>query len=122
VVAAHRWSWLFGKMLALLTIFLGVLIVGGIVGLVLHDTLLTRLRGLDPDLWQALGAPDKVFDDGGLAGLRAVRRLYRQPDLRRRCSPEMVAAMNRARTYGRAYLLFAFVTLAILVGYLGRIL
>src|SRR5258707_9580511 len=102
-------------MLALLTIFLGVLVVGAIVGLVLHDTLLTRLRGLHPDLWRALGSPDKVFDDGGLAGLRAVRRLYRQPDLRHRCSPKMVVAINWTRTYGRAYLLFAVVTLAILV-------
>ena len=109
-------------MLALLTILLGVLVIGAIAGLVLHDVLLTRLRGRHPDLWQTLGSPDRFFDDGGLAGFCAVRRLYRQADLRDRCCSEMVAMVNRTRVYGRAYLLFAIVTFAVFMACLGRIL
>jgi hypothetical protein len=109
-------------MLTLLTVLFGMLVVGAIVGLILHDALLARLRARHPGLWQALGSPDRVFDDGGLAGLSAVRRLYRQPELAHRCCPEIVAMISRARTYGRAYLLFAIATAAAAAACLGRLL
>src|SRR5713101_2385172 len=107
-------------MLTLLTILLGVLVIGAIVRFVLQDVLLGRLRAQHPDLWQTLGSPDRVFDDGGLAGFRAVRRLYRQPDLRRRCSFEVVALIDRTRAYGRAYLLLVIVTFAVSMACVGR--
>ena len=109
-------------MLTLLAILLGLLVVGGIVGFMLHDVLLARVRAQHPDLWQILGSPDKFFDDGGLAGFRAVRRLYHQPDLRQRYSSEVLGTIKRTRAYGRIYLLLAVVTMAVFTACLGRIL
>jgi hypothetical protein len=109
-------------MLTVLTILFGVLVIGAIVGLILHDELLARLRAQHPDIWQTLGSPDRVFDDGGLAGFRAVRRLYRQPDLRARCCSEIVALISRTRVYGRGYLLLAVVTFAVFMACVWRIL
>jgi hypothetical protein len=108
-------------MLALLAVSLGVLALGGIAGFVLHDMLLRRVRALHPEIWVALGSPDRTFDDGGLAGCRAARRLYRQPALRHRCSPKLVALIKCTRAYGRVYLVLVIVTLAFLMVWLGRI-
>ena len=109
-------------MLTLLTILLGVLVIGAIEGFVLHELLLGQLRVQHPDAWQTLGSPDRVFDDGGLTGFRAVRRLCREPDLRRRCSSEVVALIARTRAYGKAYMLLAIVTFAISMVCMGRML
>ena len=48
-----------GNMLALLTILLGVLVLGAIARLVLHDVLLTRLRGRHP----ALNRPEREYEE-----------------------------------------------------------
>ena len=109
-------------MLALLTVLLVVLVVDAIAGLALHDMLLRRVRGRHPDLWQSLGPPNMLFDDGGLAGFSAVRGLCREPDLRNRCCSEIIAVISRTRAYGRGYMLLAVITFAVLMACVGRLL
>ena len=104
----------------ILAILSGLLAGGVIAGLVLEDLLLRRLRAPHRELWQRLGSPDRVFDDGGLAGRGAIRRLYREPELRQRCSPEVLAMVKRARAQGRALVLLAIATFAILMVWLAR--
>ena len=107
-------------MLTVATILLAAITIGAVVGVVLHQELLRLLRFQQPDLWQALGAPERVFDDGGLAGFSAVARLYREPALQNRCSPDVLAVIKRNRAYGRAYLVFAIVLFAVVLACLGR--
>ena len=108
-------------MLTILAILFGLLTGGLILGLVLDDLLLRRLRARHPDLWQALGSPDRVFDDEGLAGRRAVRRLYRAPELRLRCSPEVLVMVERAgRPMGEPFCCWRLSPLAILPGVVGQ--
>jgi hypothetical protein len=109
-------------MIIVLIVVLGALVTGAFVALLLHEALLGRLRKRHPDLWELLGAPDRVFDDGGLAGFRAVRRVYAEPTLRDRCAPDVLSLLSTNRKFGRAYLLSAFVALVVVIACFGRVI
>ena len=94
-------------MLTVGAIFLGLLIAGALVGLELTDRFLACLRALHPDIWEALDAPSRYFDDFGRANRTAVHNFWKRTDFQARCGPELLRSARLIRTYVRVYLLLA---------------
>jgi hypothetical protein len=88
-----------------------LLVLGAAIGLSLNQVLLSRLRFRHPDIWEAIGAPSKVFDDGGSASLRSVQKVLRNAEFQARCGVDVVRLARLTRVYDRAYLTVAVVTL-----------
>ena len=102
---------------ALLAILVLLLVVGAIVELVLEDMLLSRLRARHPEIWQALGPPTKMFDDGGFERFYALREFFRRPEYQQRCSPELVNWARFIRIYDRVYYVVVIASVAAMAWY-----
>ena len=98
-------------------ILLVLLVVGVVVEDVLQEVLFSRLRARHPDIWEALGPPTKVFDDGGSANFWAVRAFFRRPEYQQRCSPELVKWARFIRIYDRIYYVVVIASLAAMSWY-----
>lgn len=92
-----------------------VLLVGVVIFLTLEDKICTELRGRHPKLWEAIGSPEKVFDDAGMARRNALAKLHNSPALLGDCRPELVRMIEVRHMLGRIHLGLAGVALAVVV-------
>lgn len=98
---------------AILGIAFVLLVVGAVVAFHLQDLLLSRLRALHPDIWEALGAPTRFFDDGGFATFSAVRQFSRSPEYQSRCGADLVRLARFTRIYVRVYMAISVLILGL---------
>jgi hypothetical protein len=101
-------------MKALVIISFALIAVGGVIAWFLDDRVLSRLRASHPDIWQALGPPNKVFDDWGMAYSHAVEEFCRRPEFRSQCGADVVKLATFVRMYHRAYGVVAAAGLVVL--------
>ena len=99
---------------ALAIITLVIMAAGGITAWFLDDHVLSRLRAAHPEIWQALGPPNKVFDDWGMAYTHAVEEFCRRSDFRSQCSADVVKLAAFVRMYHRIYAVIGVTGLALL--------
>ena len=99
---------------ALAVITLILILAGGVLWWFLDDHVLSRLRASHPEVWQALGPPNKVFDDWGMAYSHAVEEFCRRSDFRSQCSADVVKLATFVRMYHRVYGVGAVTGLAVL--------
>jgi hypothetical protein len=105
-----------------LLIGLAVLVSGAVVGWTLEDRICAELRACHAVVWEAIGSPDRVFDDFGSARYFALRYLYRHPELLAKCNVSLLRRIRLRRMLGRLYPACAGVALAIgLAQYFGVI-
>jgi len=100
-------------MQALITIGVVVLVAGAIARWGLDDCICAELRKAYPAIWQALGSPDRYFDDFGLARYLALEQLTRDRELLSCCEGSIRKWIHLRRGIGRIWLAFAVVTVAI---------
>ena len=98
----------------LAVISLVLIFAGGVLWWFLDDRVLSRLRASHPEVWQALGPPNKVFDDWGLAYTHAVEEFCRRPEFRSQCGGDVVKFATFVRMYHRIYGVVAVAGLAVL--------
>ena len=98
----------------LAVIALVLIFAGGVLWWFLDDHVLSRLRTSHPEIWQALGPPNKVFDDWGMAYSHAVEEFCRRPEFRSQCSADVVKLAAFVRAYHRIYGVVAVTGLAVL--------
>src|SRR5688572_16786652 len=96
-------EYLLGHMNALAITVLVIIIAGGLVWWFLDGHFLSRLRTAHPEVWQALGPPNKVFDDWGMAYGHAVEEFCRRPEFRSQCGTDVVKLAAFVRVYHRIY-------------------
>src|SRR6185436_4931035 len=99
---------------AFAAIVLVIILAGGVVWWFLDDRVLSLLRAAHPEIWQALGPPNKVFDDWGMACTHAVEEFCRRPDFRSQCGADVVKLARFVRMYHRIYGVIAVTGLAVL--------
>ena len=99
---------------ALAIIAFAVMVAGGVIAWFLDDHVLSRLRAAHPEIWQALGPPNKVFDDWGMAYTHAVEEFCRRPDFQSQCDASVVKLAAFVRVYHRVYAVIGVSGLAIL--------
>ena len=99
-----------------------VLLVGAVIFLTLEDRICTELRGCHRELWEAIGSPERVFDDAGMARRNALAKLHNSPELLGECRLELVRMIKVRHVLGRIYLGLAGVALAVvMLDYFGII-
>jgi hypothetical protein len=98
----------------LVVIILVLIVAGGVLWGFLDDHVLSRLRVSHPEIWHALGPPNKVFDDCGMAYTHAVEEFCRRPDFRSQCGADVVKFATFVRMYHRVYGVVAVTGLAVL--------
>jgi hypothetical protein len=101
----------------LLMIALVSTVSSGLLLWFLDERLLSRLRVSHPEIWQALGPPNRYFDCWGITSTNAVEELCRRSDLLSRCSADIFRLAMFVRLYHRGYRVAGSVGLAAL-GYL----
>lgn len=102
----------------LLLLGLATTVVGRLVAWVLEDQACSELRARHPGVWSAIGSPDKVFDDFGLARHYALERLRRDPQLMALCASGVLAHLRLNRIIGRASLVGGGIIIVIGLAYL----
>ena len=88
-----------------------------VFGLFIEERVCAKVRARHPEVWRELGAPDRYFDDGGLARRSAVRRLSREPVLLRQCAGDIARQVRFARSFGKVCFALALVGLALCLAY-----
>jgi hypothetical protein len=96
-------------MLTLLIVAFAFLAIGAAVGLVLNERLLSQLRSLHPDIYEELGSPGRILDDGGSASFAAVREFLRRSEFQSRCCADLLRLSRLTRAYGRVFTALAIV-------------
>jgi hypothetical protein len=81
-----------------------VLFVNVGIFLALEDRICAELRWRYGEVWKAIGSPERVFDDGGMARWIALSKLHKSPELLRQCSAELVRKLKLRKMLGRIYL------------------
>ena len=99
---------------ALAIITLVIIGAGGVAWWFLDNRVLSRLRASHHEIWQALGPPNRVFDDCGMAYTQAVEEFCRRPEFRSQCGADAVKLATFVRIYHRVYCVAAIIGLAVL--------
>ena len=97
----------------LLLIGLAALLVGVVAVWTLEDGICAELRAKHPDVWDALGSPNRFFDDFGSARHSALEKLCRNPQLMTACSAQLLLRVRLRRRVGRLCLGCAGIALAL---------